>query len=119
MRETMERERSVVALAGGHVEPFDSCPIARRVLRAGLLTAWRHPIEPAIKMPRPWRLGTDMVAPEWMWKGLARVVNDPDLEEFVEVWTRKAHRAWRKQPHTTGTIAAAILRGEITDGFWR
>ncbi len=114
IREAIERERSVLALAGEPLDSLESCQVAARVLRASLLTPWSPIVGPC----RPWRLGTDMVGPTWFWNGLARVVNDPDVEGLVHVWTRKAHRAWRCHYLSTGSVAAGILRGEVTDA-WR
>jgi hypothetical protein len=112
IREAMERERAAVALSGQTLESPDSCQAAQKTLRAALLTPWSPIVGPC----RPWRLGTDMVGPKWLWTPcLARVVNDPVLEGSVQVWTRKAHRAWRREQRALSTVAAAILRGEVTD----
>lgn len=118
MREEMERERSALALAGETPLSPDSCPVAQRVLRARLLTAW-SPVIVGLKNYRPWRLGTDMVGPKWFWDGVARVLNDPDTKGIVQVWTRKSHRAWRRSSLATSSLAAAILQGEVKDAFWR
>lgn len=111
MRETMEQERSLLALAGEVPPSADICPVAPRVLRAALYTPW-----PAILGPsRPMNLGVDMRGPKWLWVGRAKVVNHPVTEGLVNVWTRKAHRAWKCDSLSTTTLAAAILRGEVTD----
>lgn len=119
MLEEMVRERSALALAGETPRPPEFCPIAARVLRARLLTAWSPDLLiVGLKHYRPWRLGTEMVGPKWFWQGVARVVNDPDTPVFVQVWTRKAHRAWRRESLATSSVASAILQGEVKDAYW-
>lgn len=114
MREQMELERAALALAGEQLpEMPDFCPIAPRVLRATLLTPW----SPIHGRCRPMYLGTDMRGPKWLWVGRARVVNHPSVQGLVQVWTRKAHRAWKSEDHATCTVAACILRGEVTDWY--
>jgi hypothetical protein len=117
IREAMEQERAAAALAAQlkRASP-DGCPIAARVLREKLLTAPDPDWYGLLKVEwKPWRLGTDMRGPTWMWQGVARVVNDNEHKGVAQVWTRKAHRAWRKETYALSTIAAAILRGEIRD----
>lgn len=120
IREEMERERAAFALTGeAPAEPGD-CPILARVLRARLLTAWVLDTESAMVLghkSRPWRLGTDMVGPVYFWQGVARVVNHPSEREMLQIWTRKAHRAWRCELLLTSGVAAAIFRGEVKDAF--
>ena len=115
MREEMERERAAFALSGQALEVPDNCPIIAHILRAGLLTPWSGTIVGG--RSRPWRLGTDMVGPVWAWTGLGRIVNDPENDGLVQVWTRKAHRAWRFDRLTIRCVAGRILEGEIRDAF--
>lgn len=117
IREEMVRERAAFALTGQMPLEPDSCPIAQKVLRARLFTAPKPWFVTDRKL-RPWRLGTDMVAPEWFWKGIGRVLNDADDNGLVLVWTRKAHRAWRSHTFAARSVASAILQGEIKDAFW-
>lgn len=122
MREEMVRERAAFALSGETPLEPDSCPIAQRVLCAKLFTAYKPYFDTdrqRLSTPyRPWRLGTDMVAPKWFWDGIGRVLKEPDSTTHVQVWTRKAHRAWKSQTFSTRMIASAILQGEIKDAFW-
>ena len=114
IREEMERERAAAALGGGYVPEPDNCALSQEVLRAQLLT---YPSLMVVnpRRWRPWRIGTDMIGPKWMWAGVARVLNDPEVKGLVQVWTRKAHRAWRRETYATSSVAAAILRGEVKD----
>lgn len=116
IREEIELERAALGLAGEKPTDEASRAIGERVLRARLYTSW-SPVVVGMKHYRPWRLGTDMVGPEWFWKGVARVLNDPDSPGLVQVWTRKAHRAWRQQSFPTRSVAEGILLGEIKDAY--
>jgi len=119
IREEIELERAALGLAGEAPTTDTSCAIAERVLRARLYTAW-SPVVVGLHNYRPWRLGTDMVGPEWFWTGVARVLNDPDTPGLVQVWTRKAHRAWRRRTLATRSVAEAILDGDVKDSYpWR
>lgn len=117
IREEMVRERAAFALAGETPLEPDSCPIAQRVLCARLFTAYK-PWFVNDRSYRPWRLGTDMVAPKWFWDGIGRVLKEPDNDGMCQVWTRKAHRAWKSQTFAARSIASAILQGEIKDAYW-
>lgn len=113
MRAEMERERAALAIAGETPAAPLNCPIARQILRRSLYTTpWFAPL------PRPWRLGIEMIGPAWLWRGVARVLLDHRSVEFVTVWTRKQHRAWRAEDHAIDRVAAEILQGSVTDPRW-
>jgi hypothetical protein len=119
IRLEMERERAAAALSGLVLPDLDNCALSQRVLRERLFVyhgfAEHRVLGGQPRHYRPWRLGTDMVGPAWMWKGVGRVLRDREFAGLVEVWTRKAHRAWRKETYTIRSLASAILRGEVRD----
>lgn len=116
LREEMLRERAVLALAG-ETELVVLLGSDHAVLRTHLSSLQLI----AQYSPRPYRFaerfvvkrpGRIAVAPQGR---QVRLLPDPQLVNWLQLWDRPAHRAWRRSSVSITDVAADILAGDLVE----